>query len=221
MVRQAPEFGRVGLLPPPEPTTLIASSAPAARPDMPDPRSAPSPTPVLPRVAAGDATAVRVCLERYGRLVYGMARRRLGSDADAEDATQDVFIAVWKSAARFDPRAASELTFVAMIARRTLIDRHRRRQARPPELVLAEPPPDAVEPTRVCEVRDELTRVRAVLDELPPVQRRVLLMAVSDGATHAEIAAETGLPLGTVKTHIRRGLLYARERLAPPRGGAS
>jgi RNA polymerase sigma factor (sigma-70 family) len=198
---------------------LTLSLVTAGRPDMPDPRpAAPTPAPVLPRVAAGDATAVRVCLERYGRLVFGMARRWLGSDADAEDATQEVFIELWKAAARFDPRAASELTFVAMITRRKLIDRHRRRAARPPEVGLPGPLPDEVDLTPAWELEDELARVRAVLAELPPVQQRVLLMALSDGVSHTDIAEQTGLPLGTVKTHIRRGLIYARERLA---GGVS
>lgn len=201
-----------GLLPAPRPTP------PPHRPPMTTPH--PQLAPVLPRVAAGDTAAVRVCLERYGRVVLGMARRWLGSDADAEDATQEVFIDLWKQAGRFDPRVASELTFVAMIARRKLIDRLRRRKTRPPAATLAEEP---VSPPAAStwELNDELAPVRQVLDELPAAQRRVLLLAVSDGASHAEIAELTGLPLGTVKTHIRRGLLYVRERLATrPRGGA-
>lgn len=207
--------------PPPEPPTLFSSPAPADRPPMPDPRPAsPTPAPVLPRVAAGDVAAVRVCLERYGRLVYGMARRWLGSDIDAEDATQEVFIELWKTAGRFDPRVSSELTFIAMIARRKLIDRTRRRQSRPAEHALAESEVGAQTAAGAWEVADELAPVRAVLDELPDVQRRVLLLAVSDGLTHPRIAEQTGLPLGTVKTYIRRGLLFVRERLADRgRGG--
>ena len=197
---------------------LTLHPAPADRPDMPDPLPA-SPSPVLPRVAAGDTAAVRVCIERYGRLVLGMARRWLGSAADAEDATQEVFIALWQRAGRFDPRVASELTFITMIARRKLIDRTRRRQARPPMAGLSEPVPDPAEPTAAWEVADRLAPVRAALADLPDVQRRVLLLAVADGATHPEIAELTGLPLGTVKTHIRRGLLIVRERLTG-RGGA-
>ncbi len=210
------------LFSPPGPAILTTPPEPAGRPPMTAPRPAApaSPAPVLPRVAAGDTAAVRVCLERYGRLVLGMARRWLGSDADAEDATQDVFIEVWKSAARFDPRAASELTFIAMIARRKLIDRHRRRHARPPEARLGDVEPESAATPALWELNDELAPVRAALDDLPPVQRHILLLAVSDGATHPEIAELTGLPLGTVKTHIRRGLLSVRERVATPRGGA-
>ena len=200
-----------GWFPDPRPTLM---------PHRPPMTAHPPHSPVLPRVAAGDTAAVRVCLERYGRLVLGMARRWLGSDSDAEDATQEVFIDLWKQAGRYDPRVASELTFVAMIARRKLIDRLRRQKSRPPAAALGE---DPISPQNasVWELNDELAPVREALDELPPAQRQVLLLAVSDGATHPEIAELTGLPLGTVKTHIRRGLLYVRERLATrTRGGA-
>ncbi len=211
------------LLPPPEPDERFDLPAPAPRPDMPPPRpdAPPAPPPVLPRVARGDTTAVRECLERYGRLVQGLARKWLGGGADAADAVQDIFIELWKQAGRYDPRASPELAFVALVARRRLIDRHRRRRSRPAEQPLVDLTPQVDEAVQAWEVEDELTPVRAVLAELPADQRRVLLLAVSDGATHPEIAETTGLPLGTVKTHIRRGLLFVRERLGElNRGGA-
>ena len=82
--------------------------------------------PILPRVAAGEPTALAECMERYGGLVWSIALRLTGSRADAEDAIQEIFIDLWKSAARFDGAVASEKAFVAMIARRRLIDRRRR-----------------------------------------------------------------------------------------------
>src|SRR5436190_14026687 len=85
--------------------------------------------PLLGRVAAGDEAAVRECLARYGGLVWSIARRF--EPSDAEDAVQEIFLDLWKSAARFDRAVASETAFVAMIARRRLIDRRRTRGRRP------------------------------------------------------------------------------------------
>ena len=78
--------------------------------------------PILTRVARGDSAAVRECIDRYGGLVWSLARRFFANTADAEDATQDVFIHLWKSAGAYDPAIASEAVFVTTIARRRLID---------------------------------------------------------------------------------------------------
>src|SRR5262252_1163156 len=91
------------------------------------------PDSLLARVGAGDASAVRECLQRFGGLVWSLARRFSSSPSDAEDAVQEIFVDLWRSAKKYDPRAASEATFVAMIARRRLIDRLRSRQRRKEE----------------------------------------------------------------------------------------
>ena len=93
-------------------------------------RTLPMPDSVLARVGAGDASAVRDALQRFGGLVWALARRMSANTSDAEDAVQEIFVDVWKSAKKFDPAAGSEATFVAMIARRRLIDRMRARQRR-------------------------------------------------------------------------------------------
>jgi RNA polymerase sigma-70 factor (ECF subfamily) len=173
---------------------------------------------VLPRIAAGDPAAVPDCITRYGGLVWSLARRFLGNPADAEDAVQDVFIELWKNAARYDPKLASESTYITMIARRRLIDRKRRAGRVLPAQSLADEPPAAGSRARV-EIEDEAAKAAAVLNELRDDERRVIQMAVYQGMTHEEIAAATGLPVGTVKTHIRRGLIRVRERLAAG-GGA-
>ena len=79
-------------------------------------------SPVLPRVATGESAAVAECLNRYGNLVWSLARRSCPDVQAAEDAVQDIFLKLWTVADRFDPEIASESTFVAMIARRRLID---------------------------------------------------------------------------------------------------
>jgi len=80
---------------------------------------------ILERIATGDSGAVAECLDRYGALVWSLVRSRLDGAADAEDATRDIFVEIWRSVGRFDPRATSEAVFVAAIARRRLVDRSR------------------------------------------------------------------------------------------------
>lgn len=175
---------------------------------------------VLPRIAAGDPAAVPDCITRYGGLVWSLARRFLGNSSDAEDAVQDVFIELWKNAARYDPLRSSESTYITMIARRRLIDRKRRAGRAPPPQSLPDEATAAREGTTRIEIEDEAAKAAAVLNELREDERRVIQMAVYQGLTHEEIAAATGLPVGTVKTHIRRGLIRVRERLAAGgRGG--
>ncbi|MEL6543477.1 MAG: sigma-70 family RNA polymerase sigma factor [Myxococcota bacterium] len=93
---------------------------------------------LLERIAAGDAAAVRACVSTYGGLVWSLARRHLSNEADAEEAVQDAFMSLWKSADRFDPDRAEEATFVAMIARRRIIDRARKRGRSAPSDELTE-----------------------------------------------------------------------------------
>jgi RNA polymerase sigma-70 factor (ECF subfamily) len=178
----------------------------------PDPTAQDSTEPVLARVAAGNPEAIRTCLSRYGGLVYALARRYESSAGDIEDAVQDVFVDLWKSAARFDPAIAGEATFVAMIARRRLIDRRRARDRRP----LGEPLADLaaqIDPGTSPDVQAEAAQAARALDTLRPEQKRVLVLACH-GMSHSEIAEETGLALGTVKAHARRGLAAIRDALS-------
>ena len=170
------------------------------------------PPPVLPRVAAGDPGAMQEAMDRYGSLVWALARRFSPDLAEAEDAVQEVFVSLWQSASRYDAELSGEATFVTMIARRRLIDRNRRlarrRDREPLEEVHAEP---SVEPD--LGIRSDAEVAAQVLDRLRPQQRQVLHMAIYQGLTHQEISTATGLPLGSVKTHARRGLLKVKELL--------
>ncbi|HKP67982.1 MAG TPA: sigma-70 family RNA polymerase sigma factor [Pyrinomonadaceae bacterium] len=169
---------------------------------------------ILKRVAAGDADAVRDCLDKYGGLVWSLARRMLRNTEDAEDVVQDVFVDIWKNAERFDESQASETTFIAMIARRRIIDRiryaSRRVTADSLDDVVAEPADRA---DRSMQISVEANEAAEAVAALRPEQRQVLQLAIVHGLSHQEIADATGMPLGTVKTHARRGLLAAREIL--------
>jgi RNA polymerase sigma factor (sigma-70 family) len=169
---------------------------------------------ILQRVAAGDGQAIQSCIDTYGGLLWSMARRRGLPPEDAEDLVQEVFIDLWKSAGRFDPAQASEKVFVAMIARRRLIDRLRREQRRPPTQALELEDEDY--PGRDFEDLEnavEASLASKALAQLNPKERNVLLLSTYHGLSHGQISEHTGLPLGTVKTYIRRGLVRVKELL--------
>ncbi len=170
--------------------------------------------PLLPAVAAGDRSAMESCLERYEGLVWALARRGLGPTPEAEDIVQEIFIELWRSAARFNPLAGSEAAFVATIARRRLIDARRRRSRRPESLPLDElRDSDPIHGNADPETRldDEAMRALQVLRSLPEEDRRMMEWSLADGMSHAEISDRTGTPLGTVKSVIRRGLSKIRQ----------
>jgi RNA polymerase sigma-70 factor, ECF subfamily len=167
---------------------------------------------ILQRIAAGDELAVAECFERYDSLIWTLARRLGVPGPDVEDAVQDAFVAIWKAAGKFDPNIASEKTFVATIARRRVVDKRRSATRGPPRAALddvAEPaaPPDAVD---FAEFADEAGRVERAMETLEPERRRVLELSVVRGLTHDAIAKQLELPLGTVKSHTRRGLAKVR-----------
>jgi RNA polymerase sigma-70 factor (ECF subfamily) len=169
---------------------------------------------ILKRIASGDASAVSSCLDQYGGLVWSIARKMLRSTDDAEDAVQEIFIDIWKNAERFDDNVSSETTFVAMIARRRIIDRIRRTNRRITagslEEMVTEP---QSRDDRKLQLSVEAEQAAAALRSLKPEQQKVLHLSIVQGLSHQEIANVTGIPLGTVKTHARRGILQAREML--------
>lgn len=183
-----------------------------------DARAASPLPPLLPRIAAGDDRAVNECITRYGALVWSLARRWTPDTADAEDAVQEIFIDLWRTAARYESERITEAGWVAMVARRRLIDRARMRGRRPEHEEMSEetdaPADNARDLDQEMDRESRSEAARQVLRELPPAQRRMLELSLLHGKTHDEIARETETPLGTVKSHIRRGLQRARELLA-------
>ena len=167
---------------------------------------------ILANVAAGRPDAMEQCIAVYGGLVWSLALKMSASREDAEEAVQEVFVDLWQHAARFDPAVSSETTFIAMIARRRLIDRHRRRRCRPLFTCRDDfseiPMPATANPV---DVGDEVARVRHLLDRLRPEERLVLELALGEGCSQTTISARTGMPVGTVKSHARRGLIRLRE----------
>lgn len=169
---------------------------------------------LLMRIGRGDRAAVAPCIEKYSGLVWSLARRFIANEADAEEAVQEIFMELWATASRFDERRSSEATYISMIARRRLIDRLRklkREPAREPlqhvEHLLT------VDGQQALESSAETKLVLSVIETMSAEQQDVVRMSAWLGMSHAAIAERTTMPLGTVKSHLRRGLNKIREQL--------
>ncbi|MET7803329.1 RNA polymerase sigma factor [Micromonospora chersina] len=164
------------------------------------------------RFRDGDEAALREAYDRYGRAVLHLATTTLANRSDAEDVTQATFVAAWLGRETFDPAKGSLIGWLLGIGRRKVVDRIRvaTRETRVVETVkqLPEPVSTGPDPDTVVDrlvVADELAR-------LPDEQRRMLELAFYDDLTHQQIATVTGVPLGTVKSHIRRGMQSLKRR---------
>jgi len=160
--------------------------------------------------ARGEDNSLHEVYVRWSPLVYTIARRGCGNDADAADVTQTVFVAAWQGRQGFDPGAGSLPSWLLGITRRKIADHWRQvgRTPRPSEELPDDPQHDAQVETTVERVllADELER-------LGEPQRRILELCFFQDMTHSQVASLLGLPLGTVKSHIRRSLGRLRERL--------
>jgi RNA polymerase sigma-70 factor, ECF subfamily len=160
-----------------------------------------------------DEASLRAAYEAWGGLVLSYAGRRLPSSADAEDVTQQVFLAAWDQRDQFDPARGTLPGWLLGIARFRTLDRLRalERQGR-----LTEQAASLVEPAMADSTEDDLARRLLVLDamdRLPPERREVLALAFYEDLTHRTISERLDLPLGTVKSHIRRGLDQLRREM--------
>jgi RNA polymerase sigma-70 factor, ECF subfamily len=186
----------------------IALEAPRLR-AVPSPEPAPtldaSDAELLARVAEGDREAFELLYRRYVRPLFGLALRRLGDRGHAEDAVQEAFAAIWRSASTYRPERGAAGGWLYTVARNAIVDRLRRNGLAPdaelPELVSREPgPSEKAEDSYVS------WRVHRALEELQPREREVIELAYWSGMSQSEVADYLGLPLGTVKTRTRSGL---------------
>ena len=176
------------------------------------------PDTILQRIAAGDATAVEECLKKYGGLVWSLANRYCRVGGEAEDATQEIFVELWRNADRFDPQKAGETTFISMIARRRLIDRNRKRQSAPDTVSISEEAFEVTEDSSVdsVELSEEAAKASRCMKKLSKNQRQILTLSIDRGHAQSAIASALDMPLGTVKSYARRGLLQLRECMKRP-----
>jgi RNA polymerase sigma factor (sigma-70 family) len=167
-------------------------------------------------VARGDEDALAELYDRVGRIAYGLALRILRDERHAEDAVQEAFLQVWRSAATFRPERAKASTWVLTLVHRRAVDlvrREERRQADP----LPDEPAAAVEAVEQTDeaawLRFERERVQTALKQLPDSQREALELAYYGGFSQSELAERLGVPLGTIKSRMFAGLARLRELL--------
>jgi len=159
---------------------------------------------LIQRVADRDREAFDELYRRYTRPLLGLALRRLGDRGRAEDALQDAFAAVWRSAGSYDPERGPGAAWLYTVARNAIVDGARRRPEPPTEV--PETAANDVGPDERAEVAWLAWRVHRAIEELPEHERRVIELAYWGEQSQSEIAEFLGVPLGTVKTRTRSGL---------------
>jgi RNA polymerase sigma-70 factor (ECF subfamily) len=185
----------------PQPRLRAVPSEPVPQPV----EDSPSDAELLVRVGERDHEAFEILYGRYVRPVFGLALRRLGDRGHAEDAVQEAFAAIWRSASTYRPERGAAGGWLYTVARNAIVDRLRRNgpaaDAELPELASAEPGP-----AQQAEDSFVSWRVHRALEELQPREREVIELAYWSGMSQSEVAEYLGLPLGTVKTRTRSGL---------------
>jgi RNA polymerase sigma-70 factor, ECF subfamily len=184
------------------PAAATSRSEPAKIPVMPEARV--SDGELLERVAGGDAGAFEVLYRRYARAMFGLALRRLGDRSRAEEAVQETFTAIWRSAGSYDPERGPGAPWLYAVARHAIVDRSRARSEPPAEA------PDQASSEAGPQERAEASfvswQVHRALEELPERERTVLELAYWGGLSQSEVAEFLNTPLGTVKTRTRSAL---------------
>lgn len=170
---------------------------------------------LMRRVAANDQAAVGELYDRFGTLVFRMALQAMPSRQEAEDAVQEVFVRLWRTAERYDDTRAALVTWVMLISRRHLVDKLRRQRARikPGSLELTQTPLAARDDgdTKI-DTDERLKLMMKRIDALPELQRTVVMRAYLGGQTLRQIGDELNTPLGTIKSALSRALTRLRER---------
>jgi RNA polymerase sigma-70 factor (ECF subfamily) len=159
---------------------------------------------LLRRTADGDRAAFEQLYHRYARSVFGLALRRLGDRARAEDAVQETFASVWRSARSYHPERGPGAPWLYAVARNAIVDRSRARSETPMEA--PDEPELAAGPLEQAEQSWVAWRVHRALEELPEREREVVALAYWSGLSQSEVAEFLGIPLGTVKTRTRSAL---------------
>ena len=172
---------------------------------------------LVERVAAGEEQALGELYDRYSGLLLGLSRRILGSQEEAEDVLQDVFVQVWNQASRYDRRRSSVSTWLVLITRSRSIDRLRTRQVveRTAQSAHEEDPKIDASPEGMGNVlhRERRLRLLEELSKLPDEQRQILELSFFRGMTQTEISSSIEVPLGTVKTRTLLAMKKLRKAL--------
>ncbi|MCC6322677.1 MAG: sigma-70 family RNA polymerase sigma factor [Phycisphaerales bacterium] len=168
------------------------------------------------RVATNEPEAVAELYDRFASLVYRLAFQAMPTRADAEDAVQEVFVRLWRTADRYDPKRAALVTWVMLISRRHLVDRLRRTKARVKAVNLDEKQSEPIRTEEVLgsgmEQNERYQELMERISKLPELQRTVVTRAYLGGQTLRQIGEELDTPIGTIKSALSRALVRLRER---------
>ncbi len=183
------------------------------------PSSAVDDVALLTQIAQRDQTALSLLYDRYARIIYGLAFKSLRSAEESEEAVLDVFAQVWRIAERYDVQKGKADTWLFTLARSRILDRLRKLKRSNSTAVVSieaveiQPKADCVDLFEEASIKERRSQVMIALQTLPKEQRLVLELAYYQGLSQGEIAAHTGLALGTVKTRIRLGLSKLKSAL--------
>lgn len=175
---------------------------------------------LMQRVAANHPEAMGELYDRFASLVYRLAFQAMPTRADAEDAVQEIFVRLWRTADRYDPKRAALVTWVMLISRRHLVDRLRRSKARVRPVALDERQGEPVQGATASvagagiEMQERFGELMDRIAKLPELQRTVVTRAYLGGQTLRQIGEELNTPIGTIKSALSRALVRLRERSA-------
>jgi|TARA_B100001094_G_scaffold296615_1_gene318969 RNA polymerase sigma-70 factor (ECF subfamily) len=170
---------------------------------------------VLDLIADGHPGSFEMLIEKYGNLVWSIGKKFLYNQSDLEDGVQEVMIAIWKSADKFDQNKASEITFISMIARRRFIDYLRKITKHKSEDSLDDENKHIhLYKESLLNEETDLSLVKSAIEELDTDDQELLNLSVYQGYSHSEISDILNIPLGTVKTRIRRNLMKLKDAFA-------
>ncbi len=174
---------------------------------------------LMQHVSIDDEAAIIALYDRFGSLVYRMAYQSMPTRAEAEDAVQEVFVRLWRTAERYDPKRAALVTWVMLITRRHLVDRLRRirarvRAARLDESLLGVHPASTAPELTGMERDERFGALMERINQLPELQRTVVTRAYLGGQTLRQIGEELDTPLGTIKSALSRALVRLRESVS-------
>lgn len=170
---------------------------------------------LMQRIASDDQDAIGELYDRFGSLVYRMAYQTMPSRSDAEDVVQEVFVRLWRTAGRFDPKRAALVTWVMLLSRRHMVDRLRRLRSKVKASVLEEgwsPPAEGEMPEDTMQQDERYAALLVHVEKLPELQQTVIKRAYLGGQTLKQIGIELNVPLGTIKSALSRALVRLRER---------
>ena len=170
---------------------------------------------ILDSIAKNHPGSFEMLIEKYGNLVWSIGKKFLGNQSDLEDAVQEVMIAIWKSADKFDANKASEITFVSMIARRRFIDYLRKITKHKSEDSMDDDNNNIhLYKESFLNEETDLALVKSAIEDLDTDDQELLNLSVYQGYSHSEISEILDIPLGTVKTRIRRNLMKLKDTFA-------